>query len=248
MSKFIYRYRSFNDYTLTSLYKGRLSFSTLSTMNDEMEGYFRFDRQNVIKRVKNNKHFMNKIIEEMNGMCFGFPENRIYEDLKTSASYKEKVDYILSKEHADEFNRLFDRIVYQYFKRFRESFAVASFSLSGGHPVMWSHYSSFSTGFVEIFDKNNIQEGIRLEKASHSKDYNEYQLELFNLHEVKYRDHLDSSKFIIWLLKCKDKGSNDIFLKYIKDEKSYCEILNILTTKMNIWQYEREISNYMPFH
>ncbi len=240
MDDLIYKFRKCTNYSFIDLFNSNITFATLGCFNDAMEGYIQYNKDEVLDILINDKskRFIDLLIKNKKISCEIFDGTNIDNKFKTiKKNYKkEALDFI------EDFSiKLFHEI--------RNSFFVTSFAKFGGHPVMWSHYSDDSSGYVMEFKLSRIKNEYKKYIKSQYPNLTDNQSKLLDIHEISYSKNYDCSNFIASFIKKKYHPSQDginTFMKYIEETGDYKSVLYILTSKMIEWKYESELRIIFP--
>lgn len=134
--KYLYKFVPFNQYSLQILINNQLWLSPPDLLNDPFEGDFIVEN---FESIRNKK--VVKIITGLND------------------NYGKFINSFLSNVKSNRFK--FEEHLYEYLNsKIKNKFGTSSFSKTCKSLKMWSHYADSHKGFVIIFDRNILEEGI----------------------------------------------------------------------------------------
>ena len=246
----LYKYRKCSLYSFNDLFNFEMSFVSLNHFNDAMEGYIPYSKTRVyeILTKKKAKRFYKMLIEkESQHIVFSKEDENIEQFFEKT--HDEQLKIVSSKSYKANAIAFIDDFAKKLFNEIRYSFFVSSFSETGGHPVMWSHYADDSSGFVEAFNKSLLANNFHSFVINEFKSFDNNQLKIPALHQITYGKRRDCTDFIVrFILHSYRAGETDInkFMKYVKETGDYETLIYILTNKMKEWEYEQEWRLIIP--
>lgn len=230
------------------MFSFNVSFVTLSHFNDAMEGYIPYDKEEVYDYLtkKKSKRFYKMLIDkESRSLVFG----KNIEEQFFEKSKEEQLRIVSSRSYKGKALLFIDDFAKNLFNEIRNSFVVSSFSEFGGHPVMWSHYSDDSSGFVEIFNKELLDANFNSFVLNEFPHLSKEQLKVVTLHKITYGVKKKCTNMVIdFIIHSYRPNLNGInrFMQYIKQTGDWESIVYILTNKMKEWEYESEWRLILP--
>lgn len=243
----LFKYRKCNSYSFDDLFDFNLSFVTLSHFNDAMEGYIPYDRKEVydyLTKKKSMRFYKMLINKESKAFVFGDGVKQFFEEDKT-----EQLRIVSSRSYKEKALAFIDEFAKNLFDEIRNSFAVSSFSEFGGHPVMWSHYSDDSSGFVEIYNKELLKNNFNSFVINEFPYLSKEQLRVITLHKITYGIKKKCTSMVInFIVHSYRPSINGInrFMQYINQTGDWESIVYVLTNKMKEWEYESEWRLILP--
>lgn len=214
-TKKVFRYRSFNEKSLTALKEGKLFFSTPEFFNDPFDSVTYVDNQKIIASI-------NRDITE--GVKSGYLARRIMEKgldptsaLNAACTPEVRGQFFAQVRYAIE---LFRNLLIKNAK-------IICFAPNPDSVLMWSHYADYHKGFVLEYDTEELKSAQPFDENG-----NELKRELY-LDKVQYDDQVPD---------CGEIFYNRVphYLKNIEplwDERlCYMHLFH----KLKDWAYEQE--------
>lgn len=241
----LFRYRSDGQYSVDSALKGKMYFVCPVELNDPFEFYIKYDIDKVFQIIRQDlkaKTIVSKMLFE-HAYTFGDIGGPVSPPRTTDECIKMFDDAAkVSKIKQSLKKRIEDRII-----QFKESFGIVSLTENPTEPVMWSHYTNDSKGFLEIYDAELIIWNFKSYLNYISQEYTNMQMDAIGIHRVNYvKDFKERNELVVKLLCTEVKPDCNIGVEFIDDEETAKQVLEIATSKLLPWKYEKEIRLILP--
>lgn len=216
---FIYRYRSFNSYSIDALKNDRLYFSTPSYFNDPFDSVIYIDEERLL----------HSILRDMdNGMASYLDSIADTDGTLVTSDNKNQV---LTLTQNTDFRLLqlkrVSKIINDTQEKLLSNSKAICFSEDPLSMLMWSHYADYHKGFVLAYRKSELP---------HAKCYDVNGIEhstILKLGKIRYRDQMpDFGEFFYDYLPKKVKGfPPSLYTRFL---------LQMIFNKTIVWNYEKE--------
>lgn len=247
LDNLIYRFRKCNEHSFDALFNNSITFVSLNNFNDSMECYIPCNKEEVYKQCIKTKKFIRSLINyEKRKVTLADLNSKEIKEL----CYEDACALVTSPLYKNEALKYINSYIRVLFNELRKSFLVASFTDNGAHPVMWSHYSDDSSGFVCGYNREIINRNFFDYCVYTYPDLTSFERKIHQMHKVSYGVQLDCTSFVCDILKHSfrtNKISPNKFMNYAsKSRENANKIIYLLTNKMTEWSYENEYRLIFP--
>lgn len=224
----LYRYRAYDEGSLSALRQGRLYFSAPKNFNDPYDNLIFADANMIASEITSSiRNGMDGYLESKKEL-----DSFEFKLMEFLWSKPEKVEEII-KERADMIYSALDTIKLNL----KQYSRVICFSENYDSMLMWSHYADYHRGFLLVYDKKDIEEAKRY-------DDNDSEIqEKTRLRPVNYVDsQTDLTKelreYVRYNMFANMGNMGDI---EVKDASlSPIALKRVITEKSIEWAYEKE--------
>ncbi|KHS72133.1 hypothetical protein RC77_03340 [Pectobacterium brasiliense] len=236
----IFKFSTLDIYKISSLASNEIWFSKLEDFNDPFEGGVE------ITLERNSAEELNEVLKNIDSFMeikynLGFPidyADKYFEFLhKIGLADGEKIIY--RKNYSNEEIKIITDFIYNAFKselNQKEKYFACSFMESGNEVLtdhyMWSHYANGLRGYCLCFDKKKLTDSLTMIDENNSL--------YLGSANVNYRNIFPSSNAIEFFKNYSDIIHNPL-LRQTLPIKLRLEFLQILSTKSNSWEKEKEL-------
>ena len=221
----LFRYRAYNDETLSALMKNRLYFSRPSFFNDPYDNLIYVNSEMVVREIIGNI---------LTGMDSYLESRKSFENLAFKIVefmwHRDELKDCLLKERIKQLYAALDTVR----MKIKENTKVICFAEEYDSMLMWSHYADYHKGFCLVYRKMDIE---------NAKRYNNAEKEINNkmvLSKVNYvEQQLDMTNDVLEYIRNNmfenmgdvPQGDSSIGSKNIRQ---------VITEKSKDWAYEKE--------
>lgn len=242
----LFRYRSNSKYSVDSFLRGKMFFICPLELNDSFEFYIKYDVDKVYELIKKDKKAKSIVARKLYKYSIDFGDIGGYKSKPKTT--KECLSLFDSKGRIKQTKQWLVRAIEKKIIQFKESFGIVSLTENPKEPVMWSHYASDSSGFLEIYDAELLlfNFGSYLRHIS-LEGYTNEQMSVLEPREIKYiKEFPERNELVVKLLCTPDDTNTNIGIDFITNKDIAEEVVAVIYSKLSAWEYEKEIRLVLP--
>jgi len=251
--KLLFRYRPSTQYAVEAVLEKKTFATCPIQLNDALDSSIVFDSIDLTNKLMKSKkmrvRFRDRLFLTLDRKMEEFSSFEEYAaDLKNAQESAERK--LADPKSLPVIQNYVSFLALDMIKEFRRSFAVVSFCSEGQSQIMWSHYSSDSSGFVLAYIFENLTCSLQKWVNERYSRYSDTQRSIFGLHKVTYCESFVGGTEYIYkcIMKRREVNSTrESFLKSISTQEDANFVLSLLTEKRKEWSYEGEYRLIIPF-